>query len=93
MLARIATRRSNKHIYAQVINDATHHIVAAAASVEPDFKELGLTCETAKSIGVKAAERAKAKGVELVFFDRNGYKYHGRVAALAEGAREAGLVF
>jgi large subunit ribosomal protein L18 len=87
------TRRSNKHIYAQIIDDDKHHIIASAASVEPAFKDLGLSCETAKTIGATAAERAKAKGVELVFFDRNGYKYHGRVAALADGAREAGLVF
>jgi large subunit ribosomal protein L18 len=90
---RRAVRRSNKHIYAQVIDDAKHHIVAAATSLEADLKEKGLNIETAKEVGSKAAQRAKDKGIEMVYFDRNGYKYHGRIAALADGAREAGLVF
>lgn len=89
----VSTRRSNKHIYAQVVDDTQHHIIAAAASVESDLKGKGLNVETAKQVGLRAGERAKVKGVELVYFDRNGFKYHGRVAAVADGAREAGLVF
>lgn len=88
-----APRRSNKHIYAQVIDDATHRILVAASSVEADLKEKGLNIETAKEVGSKAAARAKEKGIELVYFDRNGFKYHGRVAALADAAREGGLQF
>jgi len=85
--------RSNKHIYAQVIDDSEHKVLVAAATVEADLKGKGLNIETAKQVGMKAAERAKEKGIEQVYFDRNGFKYHGRVAALADGAREAGLVF
>lgn len=67
--------------------------MAAASSVEADLKEKGLNIETAKEVGAKAAARAKEKGIELVYFDRNGYKYHGRIAALADAAREGGLTF
>mmetsp|Transcript_19504 Transcript_19504/g.50348 ORF Transcript_19504/g.50348 Transcript_19504/m.50348 type:complete len:153 (-) Transcript_19504:252-710(-) len=90
---RLCIFKSNKHIYAQVIDDTQHHIIAAAASVEKDLKDKGLNVDTAKQVGLLAGERAKAKGIESVYFDRNGFKYHGRVAALADGAREAGLVF
>ncbi|KAJ1617106.1 hypothetical protein T492DRAFT_507941 [Pavlovales sp. CCMP2436] len=90
---RLCVFKSNKHIYAQVVDDLTHNILAAASSVEPLMKDMAFNKETCKVVGMKAAERAKEKGVELVYFDRNGFKYHGRVAAVADGAREAGLVF
>ena len=91
--ARLSVHRSSKHIYAQVIDDLNHHVLVAASSVEPELKEKGLNVETAKEVGAKAAARAKEKGIELVYFDRNGFKYHGRIAALADAAREGGLVF
>jgi len=89
---RLAVFRSLQHIYAQVIDDATGTTLAAASSQE---KGLGATgnAEGAKKIGLALAERAKAKGVSAVVFDRGGFRYHGRVASLAEGAREGGLEF
>ncbi|MDH5610734.1 MAG: 50S ribosomal protein L18, partial [Cyclobacteriaceae bacterium] len=88
---RITVFRSNKAIYAQIIDDSKGHTVVAASS-----KELGkesLNIETSKEVGKKLAEKAKASGLEIVIFDRNGYPYHGNVKALAEGAREGGLNF
>lgn len=92
---RLAVFRSLQHIYAQVIDDEAGHTLAAASTVEPSLKErLGSTkTERAKAVGRAVAERAKAKGVEAVVFDRGGFLYHGRVAALADAAREAGLKF
>lgn len=87
-------RRTNNHIYAQVINDIEGHILAAASTVDKEDKmDYGGNCEAATVVGKKIAERAMAKGVEKVYFDRNGKKFHGRVKALADSAREAGLVF
>ena len=88
--------RSSKHIYVQVIDDTQGVTLASASSAEKEIKEAisGKTkTEAAKIIGQIAAERAKAKGIEKVVFDRGGYIYHGRVKALADGAREAGLKF
>jgi len=79
-------------IYAQVIDDTNGHTVAAAGSVEADLRGLAKG-EAAAEVGKRVAERAKAAGIEQVVFDRGGYKYHGRVKALADAAREAGLVF
>jgi large subunit ribosomal protein L18 len=89
---RLAVFRSVKHIYAQVIDDAKGHTVAAAASNEKNAKNGG-NVAGAKAIGKLIAERAKDKGVKSVVFDRGGYLYHGRVKALADAAREAGLEF
>ena len=91
---RLAVFRSNKHIVAQVIDDKTGHTVAAASSVEKDLK-VGATGNrtTATSVGRLVAERARAVGVTQVVFDRGGFLYHGRVAAVADAAREAGLEF
>ncbi len=89
---RLAVFRSVKHIYAQVIDDSKGHTVAAAASTEKEGKNGG-NLAGAKAIGKLVAERAKDKGVKAVVFDRGGYLYHGRVKALAEAAREAGLEF
>jgi large subunit ribosomal protein L18 len=89
---RLAVFRSVKHIYAQVIDDAQGHTVVAASTSEKDGKNGG-NLAGAKEIGKLVAERAKDKGIKAVVFDRGGYQYHGRVKALAEAAREAGLEF
>jgi large subunit ribosomal protein L18 len=90
---RLAVFRSLNHIYAQVIDDGPGHTLAAAGSTEKDLRGKGGNVEGAKLIGRLVAERAKNKGITRVVFDRGGYLYHGRVKALAEAAREAGLEF
>ncbi len=93
---RLAVFRSNKHIYAQIIDDAKGATLIAASSLEADAKKdlkNGGNVAAAKAVGKLIAERAKTKGIEAVLFDRGGYLYHGRVKALAEAAREAGLKF
>ena len=87
---RLSVFRSNKQIYAQVINDKAGVTLAAASSL--GFEKMNKT-EQAKKVGLLVAERAKAAGIEAVVFDRNGYLYHGRVQSLADGAREGGLNF
>jgi large subunit ribosomal protein L18 len=89
---RLAVFRSVKHIYAQVIDDTKGHTIAAASSNEKSAGNGG-NVAGAKAIGKLVAERAKEKGVKSVVFDRGGYLYHGRVKALADAAREAGLEF
>ncbi len=94
---RLAVFRSHQHIYAQVIDDSQHHTLVAAASVEPALRQEleanGATCTAAAKVGQLIAERALARGIERVVFDRGGNLYHGRVKALAEAARAAGLNF
>ncbi len=93
---RLSIFRSGKHIYAQVIDDAKGVTIAQASTVEKDLKgkaKSGATIAAAKQVGVLVAERAKKAKVSEVVFDRGGYLYHGRVKALADGAREAGLSF
>jgi large subunit ribosomal protein L18 len=93
---RLSVFRSSKHIYAQVIDDAKGQTVASASSLEKDMREslkTGANVEAAKAVGKRLAERASAKGVKQVVFDRGGYLYHGRVKALADAAREGGLDF
>jgi large subunit ribosomal protein L18 len=93
---RLSVFRSDKHIYAQVIDDAKGHTVAAASSLEKDLRTSlgkGTNVDAAKAIGKLAAERAVKAGVKQVVFDRGSYLYHGRVKAVAEGAREGGLDF
>jgi large subunit ribosomal protein L18 len=93
---RLAVFRSHQHIYAQVIDDVEQHTIVAASSLEPELKsKLGSGSNSAAAIevGKLVAERAKAKGIESVVFDRGGNLYHGRVQALADAAREAGLSF
>jgi large subunit ribosomal protein L18 len=89
---RLAVFRSLKHIYAQVIDDANGTTVAAASSNEKNAQNGG-NLAGAKAVGKIVAERAKEKGIDAVVFDRGGYLYHGRVKALADAAREAGLKF
>ena len=90
---RLNVFRSNANIYAQIIDDVNGVTLAAASTLEKDFEGATGNAEAAKKVGAALAERAKAKGIETVVFDRGGYIFHGRVAALAEGAREAGLKF
>lgn len=93
---RLSVYRSNKHIYAQLIDDDAQYTLAAASTVQADIKaELENTDDTAaaEAVGRAIAEKAKALGITEVVFDRGGYVYHGKVAALAEAAREAGLEF
>jgi large subunit ribosomal protein L18 len=89
---RLAVFRSNKGVQAQLIDDVAGHTLAAVNWTEGDLKDLG-RMEQATRAGTLLAERAKGAGVETVVFDRGGYRYHGRVKALADGAREAGLRF
>jgi large subunit ribosomal protein L18 len=89
---RLSVFRSNRGIGAQLIDDVAGHTLAAVNWTEGDLKGLG-TMEQAKKAGELLAERAKAAGVEIAVFDRGGYRYHGRVKALADGAREGGLTF
>ena len=89
---RLSVFRSEKNIYAQIIDDVAGNTLVAASSVEKDFGP-GSNKEAARKVGKLVAERAIAKGIEEVVFDRGGYIYHGRVQALAEGAREGGLKF
>ena len=90
---RLNVFRSNANIYAQLIDDVNGVTLASANTLEKGFEGATGNCEAAKKVGLALAERAKAKGIEEVVFDRGGYVYHGRVAALAEGAREGGLNF
>ena len=88
------TRRTNNHIYGQVVDDTKGAIVASASTIEKEHKvPYGGNKEQATAVGKRLAERAIAKGVETVFFDRNDRPYHGRIAALADAAREGGLKF
>ena len=93
---RLNVFRSSKHIYAQVIDDASGATVAAASSLDPELKgniNYGGNVDAAKKVGELVAKRALEKGFSEVVFDRGGYLYHGRIQALADGAREAGLKF
>ena len=90
---RLNVFRSNANIYAQIIDDVNGVTLVAANTLEKGFEGATGNAEAAKKVGAALAERAKAKGIEQVVFDRGGYIFHGRVAALAEGAREGGLEF
>ena len=90
---RLDVFRSNANIYAQIIDDVNGVTLVAASSVEKGFEGNGSNVEGAKLVGKAVAEKAIAAGIKQVVFDRGGYVYHGRVAALAEGAREGGLKF
>ena len=90
---RLNVFRSETNIYAQVIDDVSGKTLVSASSLEKDFACEGTKSDDAKKVGQMVAERAKAAGITTVVFDRGGYVYHGRVQALAEGAREGGLEF
>lgn len=94
---RLAVFRSNNHIYAQVIDDGAQNTLAAASSIDKDLRQdlpgPGSNCQASQAVGKLVAERALAKGIRSVVFDRGGNLYHGRIKALADAARDAGLVF
>ncbi len=93
---RLTVHRSNYHIYAQVIDGSGTRVLATASSLEPELRASlanGGNVKAAAAVGKRIAERARDKGIETVAFDRAGYRFHGRVKALAEAAREAGLKF
>src|SRR5690606_34269677 len=90
---RLSVFRSNKGIYAQIIDDVAGKTIVAASSLEKDFSAQGNKVEQSKEVGKKVAEKAIAAGITKVVFDRNGYLYHGRIKSLADGAREGGLIF
>ena len=91
---RLSVFRSNKDIYVQLINDDAAQTIAAASSRDKDIAaQTGTKIEKSKLVGQAIARKAKDLGIEAVFFDRGGYLYHGRVKAIADGAREGGLVF
>ena len=91
---RLAVFRSSKHIYVQAIDDLAGRTIVSASTVEKDLRGgTTATIDAAKKVGKLVGERAQAAGITTVVFDRGGFKYHGRVAALAEGARESGLTF
>jgi large subunit ribosomal protein L18 len=91
---RLAVFRSNKHISAQIVDDLAGHTLASASTVETDLRgSSGGTIDAAKAVGTLVASRAKAAGITTVVFDRGGFTYHGRVAALADAARAEGLEF
>jgi large subunit ribosomal protein L18 len=89
---RLSVFRSSRHVYAQLIDDVHGHTLVAASTMEADTRGgTTATVDAAKAVGQRLGERAKAAGIESVVFDRGGFRYHGRVAAVADGAREAGL--
>ena len=90
---RLNVFRSLNHIYAQIIDDTKGVTLVSASSMDKDFNQYGGNCEGAKEVGKAVAAKALEKGIKAVVFDRGGYVYHGRVAALADGAREGGLEF
>ena len=93
---RLTVHRSNSHIYAQVIDASGGRVLAAASSLDEELRKTlgnGGNVKAAALVGKRIAEKAREKGIEAVAFDRSGYKYHGRVKALADAAREAGLKF
>jgi large subunit ribosomal protein L18 len=93
---RLSVFRSNNHIYAQVIDDSMHHTLVAASTLDPELREMlgsGANCTASEKVGQLIAQRSLEKGITKVVFDRGGNLYHGRVKALAEAAREAGLDF
>ncbi len=92
---RLVVYRSNRHIYAQLVDDVAGQTLASASTLalSKDGEALKLDKESAARVGREVAQRAKERGIEAVVFDRNGYLYHGRIKALADGAREGGLKF
>lgn len=90
---RLSVFRSNKGIYAQVIDDLSGKTLASASSLSKEFSAEGSKSQQSNAVGKMVAEKAIAAGIKEVVFDRNGYLYHGRIKSLAEGAREGGLIF
>jgi large subunit ribosomal protein L18 len=94
-IPRLCIYKSLNNIYAQIIDDTNSNTLVSASTLEEDFKDLGskTNIDAARRVGMRIAEKAQEKGIKTVVFDRNGYKYHGGVAAFADAAREKGLEF
>ena len=91
---RMTVTRTGKNMYVQIIDDAAGKTIVSASTIEKGNRQAhGSNCDAAKKVGVRIAEKAKTSGIDSVVFDRNGYKFHGRVKALADAAREGGLKF
>lgn len=90
---RLSVFKSNRHIYAQIIDDVRRITLVSASSLETGLSDKSVTCELSKQIGMLIGKRAVEQGITKIVFDRSGYKYHGNVKSLAEGARESGLQF
>ena len=90
---RLSVYRSSKHFYAQIFDNLGSKVIVSASTAEKEFKSESNNMEGAKAVGKKVAERALESGIKKVVFDRSGYKYHGRIKALADSARDAGLEF
>ena len=90
---RLNIYKSNRYIYAQIIDDMKSHTIISASSLESELKAKNINCEISKKVGLIIGSRAIEQGIKQVIFDRSGYRYHGNVKSLAEGARESGLEF
>ena len=90
---RLSVYRSSKHFYAQIVDNLSSKVIVSASTAEKDLKIESNNVEGVKAVGKKVAERALESGIKKVVFDRSGYKYHGRIKALADSARDAGLEF
>lgn len=90
---RLSVYKSNRYIYAQLIDDMNGHTLVSASSIEEALRAGNVNCELSKQVGMLIGKRAVERGIKTVVFDRSGYRYHGNVKSLAEGAREGGLEF
>ncbi len=90
---RLSVYKSNRYIYAQLIDDMKGHTLASASSIEEALRTDNVNCEISKQVGLLIGKRAVERGIKIVVFDRSGYRYHGNIKSLAEGARESGLEF
>ncbi len=90
---RLSVYKSNRYIYAQLIDDMKGHTLVSASSIEDAMRSGNVNCEISKKVGMLIGKRAVERGIKVVVFDRGGYRYHGNIKSLAEGAREGGLEF
>ena len=90
---RLCVYKSNRYIYAQIIDDMKGHTLASASSIEEALRSENVNCELSKKVGLLIGTRAVERGIKTVVFDRSGYRYHGNIKSLADGAREGGLEF
>lgn len=90
---RLCVYKSNRYIYAQLIDDMKGHTLVSASSIEEALRATNVNCETSKQVGLLLGKRAVEHGIKIVVFDRSGYRYHGNIKSLADGARESGLEF
>ncbi len=90
---RLCVYKSNRYIYAQLIDDMKGHTIVSASSIEKELHAANVNCELSKKVGLLIGTRAVERGIKMVVFDRSGYRYHGNIKSLADGARESGLEF